>query len=252
MILRRIADALREQNWFTVIIEIFIVVIGIFLGLQVTEWNENRKDRTLEQTYLVRLLADVDASIERNTFSRNFVANHVENSETVLKALMTCHLDSNQRDNFANGIFHMGKIVPVTFVLGTINEIHSTGSSSILHNIKIRNLLNELLDEAQFQNALFPLVHASKEQELAYVYQYVIFLTGSDQDVDGSITWQDINIDFQAMCGNSRAHAAISTIKTKGYENIDFLGRAISKLKAAKETLEQEVATKQRGGELSP
>ncbi len=40
MILRRMADAIREQNWFTVFIETLIVVIGIFLGFQMTEWNE--------------------------------------------------------------------------------------------------------------------------------------------------------------------------------------------------------------------
>lgn len=45
MIIRRIADAIRAQNWFTVVIEIMIVVIGIFLGMQVTEWNEDREAR---------------------------------------------------------------------------------------------------------------------------------------------------------------------------------------------------------------
>lgn len=42
MIIRRIAEAIRAQNWFTVIIEILIVVIGIVIGMQVTQWNEDR------------------------------------------------------------------------------------------------------------------------------------------------------------------------------------------------------------------
>ena len=43
MILRRLGNALREQNWFTVVLEVLIVVVGIFFGLQVDDWNERRK-----------------------------------------------------------------------------------------------------------------------------------------------------------------------------------------------------------------
>ena len=34
MILRRIAEALRRQDWFTVAVETPIVVFGVFIGLQ--------------------------------------------------------------------------------------------------------------------------------------------------------------------------------------------------------------------------
>jgi hypothetical protein len=56
VILRKLAEAIREQNWFTVLLEILIVVIGIFLGLQVDGWNELRKDRVKEGVYLERLI----------------------------------------------------------------------------------------------------------------------------------------------------------------------------------------------------
>lgn len=59
MILRRLGEAIAEQNWFVVIIEILIVVVGIFIGLQVDGWNEARKDRSDEQKYLQQLHTDV-------------------------------------------------------------------------------------------------------------------------------------------------------------------------------------------------
>jgi hypothetical protein len=37
MILRKLAESIRQQNWFTVLVEILIVVIGIFVGLQVDD-----------------------------------------------------------------------------------------------------------------------------------------------------------------------------------------------------------------------
>ena len=49
MILRRLAEAMAEQNWFIILIEVLVVVVGIFIGLQVDDWNESRKDRQDEQ-----------------------------------------------------------------------------------------------------------------------------------------------------------------------------------------------------------
>ena len=44
MILRRIAEAFRRQDWFTVFVETMIVVVGVFVGLQVDNWNAARVD----------------------------------------------------------------------------------------------------------------------------------------------------------------------------------------------------------------
>ena len=42
MILRRLAQSIRRQDWFTVLLEIVIVVIGVFIGIEVANWNESR------------------------------------------------------------------------------------------------------------------------------------------------------------------------------------------------------------------
>ncbi len=63
MIMRHLADAIRGQNWFTVLIELAVVVVGIFLGLQIDDWNERRKENSLERGYIERLEAEVDANI---------------------------------------------------------------------------------------------------------------------------------------------------------------------------------------------
>lgn len=42
-ILQRIARAIRDHNWFVVGIEVIIVVLGVLIGLQVNNWNEQRK-----------------------------------------------------------------------------------------------------------------------------------------------------------------------------------------------------------------
>jgi hypothetical protein len=55
MLLSRIARQLREHDWTAVIIEIAIVVVGVFIGLQVSNWNDDRKDSVRGDEYLRRL-----------------------------------------------------------------------------------------------------------------------------------------------------------------------------------------------------
>ena len=59
MILRRLTDAFRKQDWFTVAVETLIVVLGVFLGIQLGNWNEARVEKHLSRTYVDRLINEL-------------------------------------------------------------------------------------------------------------------------------------------------------------------------------------------------
>lgn len=67
MILRRLSTALRKQDWFTVLIETLIVVLGVFLGLQLGNWNAARADRDREMQIVSDMLADIE--IDRKQYA---------------------------------------------------------------------------------------------------------------------------------------------------------------------------------------
>jgi hypothetical protein len=58
VILRRLAHAIKQQDWPTIVVEILVVVIGILIGLQVDGWNERRQTRQLYQTALNAFLVE--------------------------------------------------------------------------------------------------------------------------------------------------------------------------------------------------
>ncbi|NNF58213.1 MAG: hypothetical protein HKN04_08215, partial [Rhodothermaceae bacterium] len=62
MILARLRRAIQEQNWFAVVLEIVIVVLGVVIGFQISAWGEARADRAQEQVYLQQLAADLRAT----------------------------------------------------------------------------------------------------------------------------------------------------------------------------------------------
>lgn len=59
MILRRIIGHLRKQEWTAIGIDFVIVVVGVFLGLQVNNWNEAAANRRAEVAYLSQLQGDL-------------------------------------------------------------------------------------------------------------------------------------------------------------------------------------------------
>ncbi len=63
MILRRITKNIKDQNWFAVGLDFFIVVFGVFVGLQVQQWALERQRQNSEGQYLMRLHGEVELLI---------------------------------------------------------------------------------------------------------------------------------------------------------------------------------------------
>ncbi|MEM0929883.1 MAG: hypothetical protein AAGI89_11405 [Pseudomonadota bacterium] len=63
MILRRLTEHIREQNWFAVGIDFVIVVIGVFVGIQVSNWNDERSLHDHETALLIELKRELESSI---------------------------------------------------------------------------------------------------------------------------------------------------------------------------------------------
>lgn len=62
MVIRRIREHAAAQNWFAVAIDLAIVVLGVLIATQVSNWNEARIERNQGSDYRLRLVADLRAN----------------------------------------------------------------------------------------------------------------------------------------------------------------------------------------------
>jgi hypothetical protein len=60
MAIRRFREHVAEQNWFAVLIDVGIVVLGVFLGTQVNNWNQGRIEAEQVRDYRARLADELD------------------------------------------------------------------------------------------------------------------------------------------------------------------------------------------------
>ncbi|RPA68526.1 hypothetical protein EF405_08045 [Cyclobacteriaceae bacterium YHN15] len=89
---RKIRQKLLSQNRFTrylayAIGEIFLVVIGILIALQINTWNENRKYRNQEADFYSDVISDLDKDLEKLDFLTEFHHNRIEILSTLLTYL---------------------------------------------------------------------------------------------------------------------------------------------------------------------
>ncbi len=138
MILRRLTDALRKQNWFTVVFEVAVIVVGIFIGLQVDQWNQARKDRIDESAFIARLHGEMETS----TGFLQIIGERQRNSwQSMISALDVVFARSNRdelSDDECSAIGRSAYLAMVTIDLPSLEELTSSGRVTVVKDIGLR------------------------------------------------------------------------------------------------------------------
>lgn len=145
-IFRRIRQKLLKENRLTRYLayafgEIFLVVIGILIALQVNNWNEDRKIKKAEQNLLISLLAEFDTN--REILDQTIALNKtiIEKSQDIGKYTgpILGKFDELELSNMMVGAFkYEARIVANQ---GTIQETINSGKLSILSNPDLRKAI---------------------------------------------------------------------------------------------------------------
>ncbi len=152
MILQKLGAAIQRQDWFQVVIEVLIVIVGIFLGLQVQEWNEDRTDRIEEQGHLIALKEDITASIGAIELSIN-------GKETIKVALNRLaalgegdfgDIDTQSLNaDISMGLFDMSQF---TYQMNVYEHLKTSGQLSLIEDEDLKLLLTKIGSQIDTHN----------------------------------------------------------------------------------------------------
>lgn len=62
MVVRRFREHVSSHNWFAVAIDVAIVVVGVFLGLQANNWNSERLERSAVRDFRAEVIENLRAN----------------------------------------------------------------------------------------------------------------------------------------------------------------------------------------------
>jgi len=95
VILRRVIEHVRHQEWTAIWIDLVIVVVGVFIGIQVANWNEARADRTAYEAALERLGAEIDTNLASLDAFDKDIEGSLATGSRALTVLQSC-VDSEE------------------------------------------------------------------------------------------------------------------------------------------------------------
>lgn len=139
MLLRRVTEHAKAQNWFAVALDFLIVVVGVFVGIEVANWNQTRQDRQQEQRYYGQLLVDLRTDLETLAQAERLADIHDNAAQLVIDRLGGEVPPKASLGRMAKAIHLAGFIFIPHASRGTYDELISTGNLRLLRNSQLKS-----------------------------------------------------------------------------------------------------------------
>jgi hypothetical protein len=176
MIPRRLYEHVNNHNWFAVAIDFVIVIVGVFIGIQVSNWNTERHEKKAAQTYIERIREDIAASAQS---LREVVEYYQTVKVHALDALDGFEKPVDQLDvQFLIHAYDASRIINRTVERSTFDEMLSAGAMNSIRNIEVRRRLAIYYKNVEVAERLMegiPPYRSNLRQHMPYTVQAAIF-----------------------------------------------------------------------------
>ena len=214
MILRRFMQHVREQNWFAVSLDVIVVIVGIFLGLQVQNWYEEQGERALEEEYLMRIEGELLQSIELNESVFNVGKSALDNLSAIMKSIETCEIAAGDEDSIATGLYRLSNTLPASYLRSVIDELNTTGNFKIIQNVALRDAFAGYM---QFFSTGLDVTNQMRDRinpHVTFVEKQLVYRLKDGNTTYRNFSRDEIIFNFEEFCSTEGNLEAISAIRT--------------------------------------
>lgn len=148
MLLRRITKHVQEQNWFAVFIDFLIVVVGVFIGIQVANWNDARTIDRKSAIMSERLKSDLQDEAWNFLYTIEYYKDVQSSGYRALNAL-TGKAELSDESLLINAYRATQYLVNARNRL-TFDELSSTGAIDLIRDENLRETANWIYNSPVF------------------------------------------------------------------------------------------------------
>jgi hypothetical protein len=139
MILRSVTKHVKEQNWFAVVLDLVIVVFGVFIGIQVSNWNEELVQKEVTSILIQRLHDDVTNEHELIV---NELGYFIVVKKYAIKALQGLRNTGSVNDEqFVIAAYQASQASGVWSFNSAYDELIRTGNINLIENVQLKKLI---------------------------------------------------------------------------------------------------------------
>lgn len=151
MILRRIIAHVRKQEWTAIGIDFLIVVVGVLVATEVSNWNASRLMRQQGAQFTERLVTDLHEEAWGHQFYVEYYSEVLANAERALAVL-------ERRTNMSDEVLLVGAYRATQYKRNvrrraTYDELTSTGAIGLIEDTDLRGTAMRVFT-AQLMNEL--------------------------------------------------------------------------------------------------
>jgi len=147
MILARISRAIREQNWFAVVLEFVIVIAGVVMGFQISDWAQARADAEREALMLSRLHGEAETNVRYFTQQVEARQESDARRDVLIQGLLAGDFETVDPRALVGGVFSASNVQDPTPSRVVYDEIVSAGLTSRIGDETMRIALAEYWSE---------------------------------------------------------------------------------------------------------
>ncbi len=141
MLLRRVIEHFRKQEWTAIAIDFVIVVVGVFIGLQVANWNEARAGQARAQSYLERVRGDLDADIVSYADRLSFWSTVADYGRSGVGYAEGQRTGQSQWEMLL-AYYQASQVAEFSTIDTTWRELTAAGELDLISNLPLRNALS--------------------------------------------------------------------------------------------------------------
>ena len=148
MILRRVIQHVKKQEWTAIGIDFLIVVLGVFVGIQVSNWNAERETSKKSAVFTERLKADLRGEAWGYEYLILYNKDILANAERVLAAMDG---EAEMTDEqFVISAYRASQYKYNVRQRATYDEMISTGSIGLIADQTLRKTAVEMYTSTLF------------------------------------------------------------------------------------------------------
>jgi len=221
MILRRVIKHVRNQEWTAVFLDFLIVVVGVFVGLQVQDWNTARVDGEREQILLSRLTADFEAIKVRLNISIEGYQRFINSTEYVYQTVesQTPPASKEEHKQFANALRAISNSYLPAWPSSTFLETQSSGNIDLLQSANLKTALIEYDQTTRIAHNAFGLLASRTLKYSPPLFDSIRFKANIEA-IDGTNSFFVEDFNFKKMADNPDFLPALSVYITFHANNL--------------------------------
>lgn len=140
MAIRRFREHVAAHNWFAVGVDIGIVVLGVFLGIQASNWNDSRQQQAVAAEYRSQIISDLDNNITDLTARQAYYAMALERSLETLELLQSPPSDETD-SRLVISAYQASEVFTRPLVRGAYDEMTASAIGREIADIATRSRL---------------------------------------------------------------------------------------------------------------